>query len=84
MAVALKRYPPSPRVVPNVKVQAPPAPEVVVPREVGPLNTCIVRPDSPEVPDIEDIAVFLIPAVGEVILGAAGIVVSTVKLNVPL
>ena len=35
-------------------------------------NTSIVRPSSPEVPDISVISVFCVPAVGEVIDGTVG------------
>ena len=77
LAVAVKLYVPSPSAVPNVSDQAPPLPEVVVPREVAPLNTSIVKPVSPEVPDIEEIGVFRDPAVGDAMTGAAGGVLST-------
>ena len=40
-------------------------------------NTSIVRPSSPEVPDISVISVFCVPAIGEVMDGAVGIVWST-------
>ena len=40
-------------------------------------NTSIVRPSSPEVPDILVISVFCVPAIGEVMDGAVGIVWST-------
>ena len=50
-----------------------------MPKDVAPLNTCIVKPDSPEVPDIEDIAVLRNPAVGEVIVGAAGGIASNIN-----
>ena len=58
LAVAVKLYSPSPRAVPSVRVQAPPAPEVVVPSEVVSSNTSIVRLEASDVPDIVEIAVF--------------------------
>ena len=44
---------------------------------VAPSNTSIVRPSSPAVPDISVISVFCVPAIGEVMDGAVGIVWST-------
>ena len=58
--------------------------EVVVPRDVAPLNTSIVNPASPEVPEIVDIAVFCVPAVGEVMTGAVGTLASITSVNVEL
>ena len=58
-------------------VQEPSAGEVVY-KSVTASNTSIVRPSSPEVPDISVISVFCVPAIGEVMDGASGAVWSTV------